>query len=233
MNHELLNFVQSRLSSRYFDRFMYSYDSGRKIRPKMMEKVCEKFGKDFNNIRNAAAAVEIIHSASLVHDDIIDGDKERRNKTSFHEEFGLREGVLCGDLFATLGFEMIAEKYPKKVQLEFIKTLRSLIEGQLLEVTGIPDTDTYFDYIKKKTASLFHLCVQIPSIVFGLNNKNLLNYGSEFGVAFQIANDLKRKVTEKYNILSFMTRKEAEKLLADKVIYLNSLNIIPVEVLGF
>jgi len=233
MDKELKDFVKSRLATEYLNKFFYCYDSGRRIRPLLMQKICEKFQKDFNNIKYASAAVEILHSASLIHDDIIDKDSERRDHTTFHKQFGIREGILCGDLFATLAFEIIVEYYPKKVQLAFTKALRQIVQGQLMEVSGIKDKETYFDYIKKKTASLFYLCVSVPSIMFGLNNKNVLNFGSEFGMAFQIANDLKKKVKEKYNILSFMTRAEAEKLLNEKLKYLDSLGVMNVKELGF
>ncbi len=233
MDKELRDFVKERLSSEYLDRFFYCYDSGRRIRPLLMQKICEKFGKDFDNIKYAASAVEILHSASLIHDDIIDKDGLRRGHSSFHKQFSVREGILCGDLFATIAFEIMVEYYPKSVQVAFTKTLREIVEGQLMEMLGIDDKETYFDYIKKKTASLFYLCVNIPNIVFGLNNKNMLNFGSEFGMAFQIANDLKKKVKEKYNILSFMTRKEAENILIEKLNYLDSLGIINTKDLEF
>lgn len=233
LDQELQDFVKTRIPAEYIKKFFYSYDSGRRIRPTLMKQVCEKYEKNFDNIKNAASAIEILHSATLIHDDIIDDDTERREHATFHKQFGVREGILCGDLFATVAFEIMLEYYPKNVQLAFTRTLRDTIQGQLMEIVGINDKETYLNYIKKKTASLFYLCVSIPDMVFDLNNANLLNFGKEFGMAFQIANDLKRKVTENYNILSYMSRKEAEKLLEKKVAYLNSLNVIPVESLGF
>ncbi|MBU0530462.1 MAG: polyprenyl synthetase family protein [Candidatus Aenigmatarchaeota archaeon] len=233
MDNEVNQFLRARLNDDYYDKFMYSHDSGRRIRPLMIQKICERFGKDFGSMSKAAAAIEILHCASLMHDDIIDNDETRRGKAAFHKKFSLKEAVLYGDYFATLSSELIAEYYPKRVNQTFVKAIRQIIEGQIMEVNGINDVDTYIEYIKKKTGSLFYLSASIPMLVFKLDNKNILNFGREFGIAFQIANDLKKKVKEQFSILKFVSRKEAERLLTERVNYINSLNILPVESLGF
>jgi len=233
LNEDVQNFIRQRLKGDYYDKFQYSYDSGRKIRPLLMQKICEKFGKDFGNLSTAAAAVEIVHCASLMHDDIIDNDSTRRGKPAFHKKYSLKEGVLYGDYFATLSWELALERYPKAVQLIFIRTMREIIEGQIMEVQGINNVEAYLEYIKKKTSSLFYLSASIPAIVFDINNSNIAKFGREFGMAFQIANDLKKKVKEQFTILKYMSRKDAEIMLKEKVNYINSLDILPVESLGF
>ncbi|MFH1978162.1 MAG: polyprenyl synthetase family protein [Candidatus Aenigmatarchaeota archaeon] len=233
MREEVEKFLLERLKGEYYEKFQYSYDSGRKIRPLMMQKICERFGKDFGNLSTAAACVEIVHCASLMHDDIIDQDDERRGKPSFHKKFGLREGVLYGDYFATLSWELASEHYPKPIQLAFIRTMREVIEGQIMEVKGVNTIEEYLEYIRKKTSSLFYLSAAIPALMFDIKNKNIQIFGREFGIAFQIANDLKKKAKEQFTILKFMSRKEAEKFLRDKITYIDSLNIVNTKTLGF
>lgn len=108
-----------------------------------------------------------------------------------------------------------------------------MIGGQLMELEGdVKDFKTYLRYIQKKTASLFLLSAKIPFLVFGLKDKKILNFAKEFGIAFQVANDLSKREKEKYTILSYLSRKEAESFLGEKLRYLNSLNIVDTKELG-
>lgn len=219
----------------HYKKFIYSFGSGKRIRPLLMKKICERFDKKFDSLIEIAAAIEILHCASLVLDDIIDLENIRRNKKPFYKKFSLNEGILYGNLFATTSFEIVTENnHSKELRIAFIKTLKEMIEGQLMELEGeIKDAKSYFKYIKKKTGSLFLLSAKIPFLVFNLKDKKILNFAEEFGIAFQIANDLSKGEKEKYTILSYLSRKEAEKLLGGKVRYLDSLNIIGTKQLGF
>ena len=219
----------------HYKKFIYSFWGGKRIRPLLMRKICKRFDKKFDSLIEMAAAIEILHCASLVLDDIIDRENTRRGKKPFYKKFNLNEGILLGNLFALTSFEIVIENnHSRELQIAFVQTLKEMIEGQLMELEGkIKDIESYLKYIKKKTASLFLLSAKIPFLVFKLKNKKILNFAKEFGIAFQIANDLSKGEKEKYTILSYLPRKGAEKLLREKLRYLNSLNLIDTKELGF
>lgn len=226
--------AKKRLKKEHYKKFIYSFGSGKRIRPLLVRKICERFDKKFDSLIELVAAVEILHCASLIFDDIIDRDTMRRGKKSFYRKFNLNKTILFGNLFAIVSFEIVMKnKHSKKVRVPFVRTLKEMIEGQLMELEGsIKDMKSYLKYVKKKTASLFLLSAQIPVLVFELKNKKILNFVEEFGVAFQIANDLAKREKEKYTILSYLSPKEAEALLAKKLKELNSLNIVNTKELG-
>lgn len=226
--------AKKRFKKEHYKRFIYGFGDGKRIRPLLMKKICERFDKEFDLLIEMAAAVEILHYASLVLDDIIDKDSVRRGKKSFHKEFNLNEAILFGNLFATTSFEIVLQSdYSRELRIPFVKTLKDMVEGQLMELEGsIKDMKSYLKYVRKKTASFFSLSTQIPLLVFELKDKKTLNFAESFGIAFQIANDLAKREKEKYTILSYLSRKEAEKFLRGKLKYLNSLNIVDTKELG-
>jgi len=227
MEQEIINLVKKNLAPEYQERFLYSFENGKRLRPLLMKLVCEKYGKDFSPLIPAASGIEILHCASLIHDDIIDRETSRRDKEPFYKNFGLKEGLLFGDLLATLSMEIfVKNSYPNGVKEAFIETAREMIEGQLMEVKGIKSREEYFRYAEKKTASLFLLAARIPFIIHSLQDGKVLEFAKEFGMAFQISNDLKKRKKEKNSILSFMNMADAEKLLREKMDYLDSLGVI-------
>ncbi len=226
--------AKKRFKKEYYQKFIYSFGDGKRIRPLLIKKICERFDKKFDSLIEIVAAVEILHCASLVLDDILDKETVRRGKSPFYKKFNLNKGILLGNLFATTSFEIVIENnHSKELQIDFVKTLKDMIEGQLMELEGdIKDFKTYLRYIQKKTASLFLLSAKIPFWVFGLKDKKIFNFAKEFGIAFQIANDLDKREKEKYTVLSYLSRKEAENFLRKKLRHLDSLNIVNTKELG-
>lgn len=215
---EILDFMKKRLDKEHYERFAYAFEAGKRIRPRMMKNVCEYIGKEFGPLLAAASAIEIMHCVSLIHDDIIDKTETRRNKKAFHKKYGTDSAVLFGDLLATISVEILSEKYSREIYLEFIKTFKNMIEGQIMELENkVIDKESYFEYIEKKTVSLFILCAKIPMMHYGIEDEGIIEFAREFGVLFQIANDLSGDKGNEKSILDFMSRENVLQLAKTKM----------------
>lgn len=157
----------------------------------------------------AAAAIEILHLASLVHDDVMDGATTRRGLQTLNDRFDSRTAVIVGDYLLATGMGLIAEIGEDRVheqrgeeQLMFVtkiaKTLASLARGEYEQQLNLrnPDIDvmTYFRIISGKTASLFYVSCFIGAYLAGepaANVRRLGRFGHAFGMAFQIFDDVK------------------------------------------
>jgi octaprenyl-diphosphate synthase len=150
-----------------------------------------------------AAAVEVLHSASLVHDDIIDGATERRHQVSLNQRFGNRVAVLAGDILYTEFFELIT-RLPVEGALGsrllsiFLGTTRKMCVGEILaqeaEAAKLSfDFEGYVELCYDKTASLFASCCEGGALVGGageLEAAAFREFGALFGLAFQMLDDL-------------------------------------------
>lgn len=201
------------IPEKYQEMFLHSFDGGKRIRPLVCREVCSFLGKDFSPLRKAALAVEVLHCSTLLHDDVVDKDSERRGRKAFHENFSQKKAILFGDYFATKSIRIIQKNYPS-ILGAFLDALENLVEGQLMEFGEIKDMGSYLRYAEKKTASLFELSASIPQLFYGLENR-LGDFGKEFGIAFQIANDLKGG--KENSILGIVSREEAQALLKERV----------------
>ena len=221
---QILAYMKERLKKEYYDKFVYMFENGKRIRPELMNSVCNHINKEFHPLFAAAAAIEVMHCLSLVHDDVIDRGDDRRGKPSFNKKYGVNAAVLFGDLFATLAFQIFAEKYPKKLHLEFIKTFKIMIEGQIMELEGkIVDTDSYFEYVNKKTTSLFMLCAKIPLIYYNIEEPAVEQFMKEYGTAFQMVNDINDD--KEVGVLDFLGIEEVRGLIRQKLTLLRSLEL--------
>ena len=180
---------------------------GKKIRSTIILNTAKIFNLNPNKVINICAAVECIHSYSLIHDDLpcMDNDKLRRGKPSTHVKFGESTAVLAGNSLLTLAFEIITDKkYKVKPAIKVI-LLKKLAEcaghtgiagGQFLDLSYEKrkiGASKIINMQKKKTGKLFEFCCLAPSIVSGKNNKikrEMRTIGEELGFLFQIADDL-------------------------------------------
>jgi heptaprenyl diphosphate synthase len=147
-----------------------------------------------------AAAIEIMHLATLVHDDIIDDAKTRRGITSVQSKFGKREAVICGDYLFCLSFASISTIYEPYTELvpNFAKTVSKLCLGEISQSYNNFNTEiTFFEYLKiinGKTASLFYISAYGGATLGGFTKsecKNIGRFGSYLGMIFQILDDCK------------------------------------------
>ena len=182
-------------------------DSGKKIRSSIIYNTARIFKLSFKQVINVCAAVECIHSYSLIHDDLpcMDNDKLRRGKPSTHIRFGESTAILAGNSLLTLAFEIIADKkfnIKSNIKVELIKKLSECVGhtgiagGQFLDLSYEKQkigSSKIIDMQKKKTGKLFQFCCLAPAIISGKKNKikkDMSFIGEELGFLFQIAEDL-------------------------------------------
>ncbi|OQM34183.1 polyprenyl synthetase family protein [bacterium endosymbiont of Pedicinus badii] len=170
---------------------------GKKIRPIIILLLAKIFQYKGNEHIKLAALVEFIHTATLIHDDIIDHSSFRRGKETVNKIFGTSIGILIGDLIYTKAFQIIYSIKSLKILKLISDAAFNIVEGEILQIENYKNLDiTVQNYIKivyKKTACLFEVCSQSVKIFRKIDkkqNKNLKNYGKNLGIAFQIIDDL-------------------------------------------
>jgi octaprenyl-diphosphate synthase len=149
------------------------------------------------NVIKLATVMEMLHTATLVHDDIIDNADLRRNRPSVNARFGNHAAVLMGDWLYMSAFETSLQERSLEI-LDILSALtRKMTEGELMQLTmiGRPDITQaqYFDVLRRKTAYLFSACAEIGAILVQApseRQKALGDYGMNLGIAFQLADDL-------------------------------------------
>jgi octaprenyl-diphosphate synthase len=153
-------------------------------------------GSSQNSIR-MATVMEFLHTATLVHDDIIDNAETRRNRPSVNSRFGNQTAVLMGDWLYMSAFETSLAERSLPILDILTAATRKMTEGELLQLTLLGRTDIkeeeYLDILQRKTAYLFSACCEIGSIMGGANaesQKALRDYGMNLGTAFQLVDDL-------------------------------------------
>src|SRR5208282_3922861 len=152
-------------------------------------------GRDSHCLK-LAAAVEFIHTATLLHDDVVDGSKLRRGKVAAHLIWGGATSVLVGDFLFARAFELMVGTGSLRV-LDILSKASSVIaEGEVLQLTRAHDLNldqaTYLEIIRAKTAELFAASAEAGAVSAGASDaqiKALRDYGVSFGMAFQLADD--------------------------------------------
>lgn len=175
---------------------------GKRIRPLLALWIGEAFGFKLKDIFPLAATVEMIHNASIVHDDLQDKDETRRGRPTAWKNFTPEQAINLGDILFILAFELLYRlKFSAEIKLEIIKLtlnrVSDLIQGQMLEF-ALKKEQYYLkeDYLKiaeKKTASLFSLAMAGAAIIGNSDEKcsdELHEAGRILGIAFQIRDDI-------------------------------------------
>ncbi len=147
-------------------------------------------------LREMAAVVELVHSATLLHDDVVDDGAERRGAVTSRRLFGNGVSVLSGDLLLVNALERTQRAAPELVP-EVISTLRRLVDGEIVQLRGRTELDvseeTYFRILEDKTASLFSLSTRAGATLAGASapgQASLGRFGEQLGVAFQLVDDV-------------------------------------------
>jgi len=186
------------------DAVNYSLMSGgKRIRPILVLAACEAVSGGFKNAIPAAAAIEMIHTYTLIHDDLpaMDDDDLRRGKPTCHRVFGEDVAILAGDLLNTLAFQVIAENYKDKAGVIISELSRSLgingiVGGQIADLRskGKKIGRDELEFISvHKTAFLFIASVRMGAMVGGASGavmKKLTGYATNLGLAFQVIDDI-------------------------------------------
>lgn len=172
---------------------------GKRVRPALLllanYAVGGKAGSD--NVIRLATVMEMLHTATLVHDDIIDNADLRRSRASVNARFGNHAAVLMGDWLYMSAFEASLKERSLEVLDILTRLTRKMTEGELIQLTAIGNAniteEEYFDILRRKTAFLFSGCCEIGAILGNATferQRAMRDYGMNLGIAFQLADDL-------------------------------------------
>lgn len=186
-SHNLLGTVLSHIGQR----------QGKMMRPILMLLVAKNYGSIGDNTLYSAATIELLHTASLVHDDVVDESNERRGQKSINAEYGNKVAVLVGDYLLSTALEHSALVGNLKVVDIVAKLGKTLAKGELLQLDSMNFTDftenSYYDVIKQKTAVLFAACAEIGALTAGATSAEIEKariFGETIGICFQIRDDI-------------------------------------------
>lgn len=206
-----------------YKKIKYALSGGKRLRPCLAMLVFNACGgRNHERALEAAAAIELVHSASLVHDDILDHDMQRRGKPATYLKFGVEEAILLGHKMVSLGFKTVAN-HDMEVIKTFINTWNLALEGEIMDVElskGRVDwishgRKLYFDVISKKTASLFAGSCKVGAQEAEASEdlQNLFwKYGNLVGIAHQLTDDYVELVRGKIeNLTLLITSKDKLK----------------------
>ncbi len=184
-------------------------NGGKKLRPALviLSEKAASAGKNssynHDELIMLASAVELIHIASLIHDDVLDGATMRRSKPSINAELGDDISIIFGDYIYSKAFDLIGKCRNPDVFECISKAIHAMCEGELIQVyqRGNLDLskDSYITIVRKKTASLLAACCHAGGILGNHNQavrKILKGFGLNFGIAFQIIDDCKDLISE-------------------------------------
>jgi len=173
------------------------YGGGKRVRPMVTLLAFLAFGgKRTKDIVDIATAIELIHTATLLHDDIIDGAEIRRGKESAYKKFGLKSTLVTGDFLFIKAFEF-AGKFDETIVQWTADACALLTEGEMLQGffnrNRAVTLDDYVEIVKRKTASLFQTGAKIGAYLAGANAPlvdETERYGLNMGIAFQMVDDI-------------------------------------------
>jgi len=173
------------------------YGGGKRVRPMVTLLAYKAFGgKRVADIVDIATAIELIHTATLLHDDIIDGADTRRGKASAYRKFGLKSTLVAGDFLFIKAFEF-AGKFDETVVQWTADACTLLTEGEILQShfnrNRSVTIDDYVEIVKRKTASLFHTGAKVGAYLAGAEPAlvdETERYGLHMGIAFQMVDDV-------------------------------------------
>ncbi len=169
---------------------------GKRLRPALVLLAAELCGYTGPRRIELAAALELLHTATLLHDDIVDLAEMRRGRPAANAIWGNRRAVLAGDFFYARASSIIIEDGNLEIVESFARTIRLMAEGELLQLERSFDTDiteaNYYDVIERKSATLLSNCCEIGSLLGGITRgerNRICEYGRQLGLAFQLRDD--------------------------------------------
>ena len=170
---------------------------GKRLRPRITLLAAQACGGDPTEHLHLAAYMELIHVATLIHDDVVDNAQTRRGVNATAIDYGNRVSVLAGDYLFAWIFKNVTANYPHPVPNILSSTLAAICDGEVLQLRALSDfnlgVDGYVDIARKKTASLFAASARCGAIMGGGSAAHidaLQSFGDLYGVAFQMNDDL-------------------------------------------
>jgi len=169
---------------------------GKRIRPVLLLLSSKLFNYDGRGAVKLGAVVEIIHTATLVHDDIIDEAEIRRGRPAANTQWGNSKCVLAGDWLYMQAFKVAVQERNFRILDALIDLTQQMVEGELLQMEKLGrliSLDEHSDLIYRKTACLFSVCMRLGAILGGASSdeeEQVARYGRDLGMAFQIVDDV-------------------------------------------
>ncbi len=183
--------------SEFCEPLKYALEGGKRIRPIITLLAAESVGQIDDNVYAGACAIELLHTESVIHDDIIDNETQRRHKDPFHIKYGYNTSVLTGDFVLGLILNISSRLDKARVTKDLATAAMLMSEGEVLEGKLEESEDvTFEDYIKVmdyKTATAFEMAAKLGAVIGGGSEEEisgLAEYGKNIGIAYQIKDDL-------------------------------------------
>ena len=169
---------------------------GKRLRPMLLLLAAKALGYTGKSHLILAAVIEFIHTATLLHDDVVDESELRRGKESANAVWGNAASVLVGDYLYSSAFEMMVRTNNMRVMEILSKTTTAIAEGEVLQLLNCNNPETteqkYLEVISRKTAILFSAATRLGAVLAGATTdfeENLARYGQHLGIAFQLIDD--------------------------------------------
>jgi octaprenyl-diphosphate synthase len=169
---------------------------GKRLRPALLLLSAKLLNYSGQGAVKLGAVVEMIHTATLVHDDIIDEAQTRRGRPAANTQWGNAKCVLAGDWLYMQAFKVALQERNFQILDTLIDLTQAMVEGELLQIERLGKTitvDEHFELIYRKTACLFSVCMKLGAILAGASESDqnrLAEYGRNLGMAFQIVDDV-------------------------------------------
>ncbi len=170
---------------------------GKRIRPLLVLLSARASGYQGTEHINLSAIIEFIHTATLLHDDVVDASELRRGQETANAVWGNEASVLVGDFLYSRAFEMMVEVNNPKIMEIMAHTTNTIAEGEVLQLLNTNDAETseasYLEVIRCKTAKLFEAASQVGAVISGSSPEKedaLARYGMHIGAAFQLIDDV-------------------------------------------
>jgi octaprenyl-diphosphate synthase len=169
---------------------------GKRLRPLLVLLAARACGYSGDRHVDMAAIIEFIHTATLLHDDVVDGSEMRRNRNTANAVWGNEASVLVGDFLYSRAFEMMVDVGMMRVMDVLSHATNRIAEGEVLQLLNTHDPDTtearYMEVIERKTATLFEAGTRLGAILGGVPTSvedGMAAYGRHLGIAFQLVDD--------------------------------------------
>lgn len=171
--------------------------AGKRMRPILILLMAKNFGRVTDTTLNAAVGLELLHTASLVHDDVVDESKQRRGQLSVNAEYDNKVAVLVGDYILSTALLYVSRTHSEIVVRYLSELGRTLSNGEILQLSNIQNEtiteEAYYKVIEQKTAALFEACASIGALSAGAAEEDIQQaklFGRNLGMIFQIRDDI-------------------------------------------
>ncbi|MGI6244033.1 MAG: polyprenyl synthetase family protein [Prevotella sp.] len=171
--------------------------NGKRMRPMLTLLMAKHYGAVTPATLHAAVGLELLHTASLVHDDVVDESGERRGQASVNAEYNNKVAVLTGDYILSTALLHVNYTHNEAIVKTIGELGRTLSNGEILQLSNIQNQEisetVYYDVIKQKTAALFEACAEVGALSAGADDADTAKarkFGQNIGIIFQIRDDI-------------------------------------------